>query len=81
MSLRVYPVARPLAFAVSCCVLACGLLAADLGSCCSGLGEQFIDMGVDAAYPLWAISSVRSGGVDYSVSDVGQVWKEVVWDD
>lgn len=45
----------------------------------SGCGlEQFIDMGADASYPLWAISSVKSGGVDYSTDEVGQVCKNEV---
>lgn len=34
---------------------------------------QLIDMGFEAVYPLWAISSVGSGGLDWSTKDVGQV--------
>jgi len=30
-------------------------------------------MGVDSLYPLWAISSIENGGLDWSTGDVGQV--------
>lgn len=36
-------------------------------------GLKLIDMGFEAVYPLWAISSVGSGGLDWSTKDVGQV--------
>lgn len=35
---------------------------------------QFLALGFDEAYPLWAISSVSSGGMDWTTHDVGQVW-------
>lgn len=40
---------------------------------------QFIDMGVDALFPLWAISSVASGGLDWDTDDVGQVRQDGRW--
>lgn len=38
------------------------------------LSFQFLDNGFDEAYPLWAISSAGSGGLDWTTREVGQVW-------
>lgn len=35
---------------------------------------QFLTIGFDETYPLWAISSVGSGGLDWTIQEVGQVW-------
>ena len=35
---------------------------------------QFLTIGFDEAYPLWAISSGGSGGMDWTIQEVGQVW-------
>lgn len=34
---------------------------------------QFAVVGFDETYPLWAISSVGNGGLDWTVLEVGQV--------
>ena len=34
---------------------------------------QFLIIGFDEAYPLWTISSVASGGLDWTTPEVGQV--------
>ncbi|CAM9442411.1 unnamed protein product, partial [Laminaria digitata] len=35
---------------------------------------SLLNIGFDEAYPLWAISSVGSGGLDWTIQEVGQVW-------